>query len=52
MIFGGVFLLSESLGHAIIYGREIIYCGTLIAILASFISLFMYFWQNKDLFFE
>ena len=52
LIFGGVFLLTRSLNHAIIYGKEIIYYGTLVVVLFSLFSMFIYFWQNRDLFVE
>jgi len=47
-----LFLLARSLNYTLTYGKEIIYFGTFIIVLSSFIFTFIFFWWNRNLFLE
>ena len=47
-----LFLWARSLNYTLTLGREIIYFGTFIIVLSSFIFTFIFFWWNRNLFLE
>jgi CDP-diacylglycerol--glycerol-3-phosphate 3-phosphatidyltransferase len=52
IIYTLFFLLANSLGQTLTYGREIIYFGTMIIVLLSLVSAFVFLYWNRNLFLD
>jgi CDP-diacylglycerol--glycerol-3-phosphate 3-phosphatidyltransferase len=52
IIYTLLFLLARSLGHMLVFGKDIIYFGTLMIVLSSLVSAFTFLYWNRNLFLE